>query len=408
MKKSSISRLIFDTVPQIYEAESGPHPVDLGIAGDDSRVFSTLPLSDDLKTYLAKAASIWEDLRPMTDGEVTQLIERDWIQQKFAVVWLEMKTGISSWSIIIDYFRRLSQRTVENRQITKTVVIEPGERAQGSASLADESYFKVFDWLGTTPVTYFQVDEGLGIKALEAVSLTDIKDLQGYRFYPDRLHPIISSLKDPKSIVVHLSRDRAVLIASREGVLASKRPGESWIIYDKDHLIGSVAEVMKRQLNGRTPHSENPVCVACSLFQILFDISMKRQGGLIILDHADNLSRYVVKGIERDVHSPLYRIFTHSPFNGLEFTIPEVRKLVELSSVDGALILDLQGNLVQVGSMVVSHPSALNHFGTRDAAGFSAAKFGATSFKISADGAVNMFFMIPSITGEQVHQFKLM
>lgn len=399
--------MIFDTIPQIYEAKSGHHPVEFNIAGEESSVFSILPLSDDLKTYLSTAAHIWEEVRPLTDGEITQTIEREWIQQKFAVAWLEMKTGITTWSFILDYFRRLARRTTENRWISKTIVVEPGGQVDGATSLADEYFFKIFDWLGSTPMTYYRVDEKLGIKALEAVSLTEVKDLRGYRFYPDRMHPIISNLKDPKSIVVHLSEDRSLLIADSTGIIASKRSGEHWTIYDKDHLIGSVAKVMERQL-GETATSEDPYCVACSLFQILFDISMKRHGGLLIFDHPGNLPRYVVKGIERDVHSPLNRVFTHSPFNGLEFSIPEVRKLVELSSVDGALILDLQGNLVQVGSMVLSHTSIVSHFGTREAAGFSAAKFGATSFKISADGQVTMFFTIPSRTGEEVHRFNLL
>jgi hypothetical protein len=409
MKPSSISRLIFETIPQIFEAENGHHPVDLNIAGEESEVFSMLPLSDELRTYLRNAVSIWEELRPMTDGQITQSIEREWVQQKFAVAWLEAKTGISNWPLILDYFRKLSRRTTENQQISKTIVIEPSVQVNEieTAFLQDESYYKVFDWLGSTTMTYYRVDEKLGIKALEAVSLTEIKDLKGYRFYPDRLHPIIGSLRDPKSIVVHLSGDRALLIANREGVIASKLIGESWRIYDKEHLIASVASVMERQMS-ETPRSEEPYCVACSLLQILFDISMKRHGGLIVLDHPENVARYVIKGIERDALSPLNRIFTHSPFNGLEFSIPEVRKLVELSAVDGALVLDLHGNLVQVGSMVLSHPSVLSHFGTRDAAGFSAAKFGATAFKISADGKVTLFFTLPSKTGTEVHRFDLM
>jgi hypothetical protein len=406
MKPSSVVRLIFDTIPQLYEAESGHHPVRLGFGDEEYVVYSVLPLSDDLQSYLKKAMSIWEDLRPLTDGEINQIIEREWIQQKFAVAWLEEKTGISTWNLILDYFRRLDRRTMENRQVSKTLVIEPGEQVLGAASLTDSAYFKVFDWLGSTPVTYFRVDEKLGIKGLEAVSLTEVKDLEGYRFYPDRLHPVISSIKDPNSIVVHLSEDRALLIANRDGVIASKRSGESWTIYDKEHLIGAVASVVERKINREG--AESPYCVACSLFQILFDISMKRHGGLIVLDSPENVSKYVVKGIERNIESPLNKIFTHSPFNGLEFSIPEVRKLVELSSVDGALILDLQGNLVQVGSMIVSHPSAVSHFGTREAAGYSAAKFGATSFKISADGQVTMFFTIPLKTGEEVHRFDLL
>ncbi len=407
MNPSSVSRLIFDTIPQLYEAKSGDYSIDLGITGEKSEVFSILPLSDDLKSYLKTAIAIWEDLRPMVEEEVTQIIEREWIQQKFAVAWLEARTEISTWNLILDYFRRLARRTNENQSMSKTLVIEPGSRVSGVASLTDERYFKVFDLLGSTPMTFFRVDEHLGIKALEAISLTEIKDLEGYRFYPDKLHPIVSSLGDPKSVLVHLSKDGALLVINRDGVIASKRLGQSWTIYDKDHLIGSIAKVMERQLEEAT-RSETPYCVACSLFQILFDISMKRHGGLLILDHPDNLHRYLAKGIERDVRSPLNRIFTHSQFNGLEFSIPEVRKLLELSSVDGALILDLQGNLLQVGSVVVAHPSAVSHFGTREAAGYSAAKFGATAFKVSADGQVTLFFTTPSETSQEVHRFELL
>ncbi len=407
MNPSSVTRMIFDTIPQIYEAKGGEYPVDLGIPGEKHQIYSILPFSDELRSYIKNAADIWEELRPLTEGDITQVIEREWIQQKFVVAWLKSKTGISTWDSILDYFRRLARRTIENRRLSKTLVIEPGETVSGAVSLTDSRYFKVLDWLGSTPMTYYRVDERLGLKSLEAISLTEIKDLEGYRFYPDRLHPIVSSLGNSKSVLVHLSEDGAFLVVNRDGVIASKRGGESWTIFDKDHLIGSVAKVMERQL-GEAPRSEKSYCVACSLFQILFDISMKRHGALIILDHPDNLGRYLAKGIERDDRSPLNRIFTHSPFNGLEFSIPEVRKLLELSSVDGALILDLQGNLVQVGSVVVAYPSAVSHFGTREAAGYSAAKFGATAFKVSADGQVTLFFTTPSKTSEEVHRFELL
>jgi len=407
MDESSIRRLVFETIPQIYEASGGDNLVAIEIEGEKSAVFSVIPLSNDLNTYIQKAVSIWENLRPMMDGMPSQVIEREWVQQKFAVAWLEARTGITTWPLILDYFRRLGRRTVENQRNSKTLVIEPSEVAREATSLADEGYLKVFDWLGSSPATFYRVDERLGIKALEAISLTGLQDLKGYRFYPDLLHPVISNLREPNSIVVHLSEDRALMIASREGMIASKRDGETWIIYDKDHLIMSVAKIMERQLT-ETARSESPYCVACSIFQIIFDISMKRHGGLIVLDRPENLHRYIVKGIQRDFRSPLNRIFTHSPFNGLEFSIPEVRKLVELSSVDGALVLDLQGNLVQIGSMVIPHPSAVSHFGAREAAAYSAAQYGATSFKISADGEGAMFFTTPLITGDEVHRFELL
>jgi hypothetical protein len=407
VKQTSITRLIFDTVPELYEATAGPFPVQLAIPEEESSLFSAIPLSAELKTYIQSCVAIWEDLRPMTEGEITQIIEREWIQQKFAIAWLEQKTSIKTWPLILDHFQRLSRRTTENRMLSKTVVIEPGRSAGDSARLSDSGYFKVFDWLGSSSFTFFRTDEELGIKGLEAISLTDIKDLESYRFYPDMLHPVISTLSHPDAAVVHLSEKGGLLIAGRNGILASKRVGESWSIYDRDHVIESVGEVMRRQI-GESQRADDPTCVACSLFQILFDISMKRHGGLIVLDHAKNLAQYVVKGIERIQGSPLNTIFTHSPFNGLEFSIPEVRKLVELSAVDGALILDLQGNLQQVGSMIISHPTALNHFGTRDAAAYSAARNGATALKVSADGPVSIFFTTPSLTSDEVHRFDFL
>lgn len=404
MKPLSISRLIFDTVPQLYQATDGRYPVDLHIEGETARIFAMAPLSPAIKSYLERAVKIWEDLSPMTEGDVSQIIEREWIQQKFIVDWLESKTNVTSWGTILDYFRRLSRRLTENQAMAKTIVIERGHPDGKKVKLSDAKYFKVFDWLGSSSHTYFRVTDDLEIKSLEVLSLTDVKEPEGFRFYPDVLHPVMNSLKETDVAVVHLSENGSILIADRKGLIASKRGLDSWTIYDADHVIDSVAEAMKRQLTENACATE-PGCVACSLFQVLFDICMKRHGGLIILDSPANLPQYVIKGIERDSDSPLNAIFTHSPLDGLQYSLPEVRKLVELSCIDGALILDLYGNLVQVGSMVVPHPSTLNRFGTREAAGYSAARHGATAFKISADGHMSMFFTTPEFTGSEVHHF---
>jgi hypothetical protein len=408
MNSLSISRLIFDTIPQLYEGSHGPYPVDLRIAGEDARVYSLVELSPELKRYLARATEIWEELRPMTEGEISQIIEREWVQQKFVVDWLEARTPIKSWGRILDYSRRLSRRLTENQVMSKTIMIEPGEGAAQAGlpgvSLSDPDYFKVFDWLGTSPYTYFRVDEQLRIKAFEALPYLDAGAPESFRFYPDFLHPVISSIKMPGAVIVHLSENGSILIADRDGLIASKRSLESWTIYDIDHILASVGEIVKQ------PLKDNACCnqaehVSCSLFQVLFDISMKRHGALILIDHPDKLPAYVIKGIERHSDSPLSALFAHAPSNELLYSIPEVRKLVELSSIDGAVVLDMHGSLLQVGSMIVSHPSTPNRFGTREAAAFSAAKNGAIALKVSADGDMSIFFTTPQFTSDEVHRF---
>lgn len=404
MKPLSISRLIFDTIPQLYEASHGPYPIDLRINGEEARVYSLAPLTPALKHYLERASVIWEELRPMTEGEISQIIEREWVQQKFVVDWLESRTQIQSWGSILDYVRRLSRRLTENQALAKTIVVEPGFTDSTHVKISDPDYLKVFDWLGTSPYTYFRVKEDLGIQAFEALPTADVDAPQGFRFYPDWLHPIIGSLKDPNAIVVHLSDNDNIFVADRNGLIASKRALESWTIYDIEHVMNSVALAMKGKMN-QSACQARPIPVARSLFQILFDVSMKRHGALLILDEPENLHRYVVKGIERGPHSALNSIFPHSPNAELLYTIPEVRRLVELSSVDGALILDLHGSLLQVGSMVLSHPDAPNRFGTRETAAFSAAKNGAVAFKVSADGAMSLFFTSHEFTNGEVHRF---
>lgn len=403
MNPLSISRLIFDTIPQLYEAKEGRYPVDLKLKGETTRVWSLIPLSKDLQRYLDEATRTWEELRPMTEGDITQIIEREWIQQKFIISWLESQTKIKSWGKILDYSRRLSRRLTEQQLHAKTLVIEPGLDSVEAVKLNDEDFFKVFDWLGSSHHTYFRVDEDLNIRSYEAIpGGSHTKD--GFRFYPHILQPIIENLKTDDSVVIHISENAGIMIANRDGLLASKRTFDSWTIYDIDHVLESVAEIVKPKLKSQHCKAK-PTNVACSLFQILFDVMDKRHGGLFILDKTENLPRYVIKGIEKSEDSPMKLLFNHSPTNELLYSVAEARKLVELSSVDGSVILDLHGNLLQFGSMIMAHPTAPNRFGTREAAGWSAAKYGATAFKISSDGDMSLFFTTPDITGDEVHRF---
>jgi hypothetical protein len=405
MDSTSATHLIFETVPQIFESETGPHRVLLQVEGENYPLHSLIPLSPELKEYLEICSAIWDDLKPMTDGKLTQVIERQWIQQKYAIAWLEARTRIKQWPLIIDYARRLRLRTIENQSVSKTFVIELDLADENAPRLSDEHYFKVFDWLGSNNLTYFRVDETLQIKALEAISLTDVDELQSYRFYPDFLHPILDTIKGTDAVVFHINSQGDILIANRDGILASNR-NDRWTVFDVDHLIGSVAQILDEKL-GPVIAQNDPTCVACSIFQILFDVSFKRHGGLIVIADPATMPEFVIKGIERSPNSPLNTIFTHQAFDGLEYSVSEVRKLVELSSVDGALVLDGRGNLVQVGSMIVTHPLAQNAFGARDTAAYSAAKYGATSFKVSADGAVSILFTLQAFPDGQVHRLDL-
>jgi DNA integrity scanning protein DisA with diadenylate cyclase activity len=65
--------------------------------------------------------------------------------------------------------------------------------------------------------------------------------------------------------------------------------------------------------------------------------------------------------------------------------------LIELANVDGALVFD-NDQLLAVGGIIESHPSAGNQLGARTTAARSAHLWGAYPVNVSSDGDVTVHF----------------
>jgi hypothetical protein len=72
------------------------------------------------------------------------------------------------------------------------------------------------------------------------------------------------------------------------------------------------------------------------------------------------------------------------------------------------LILDPRGNLVQLGARIRSHNETPESFGMRDMAAYSAARYGATAFKVSADGEISVFFTLSETGTHRVHRLDFL
>jgi hypothetical protein len=406
MRLDPLARLIYNTIPEVHQGLGEDIYLRQSYEEVMPDVFSVFPISPQLKEYFQQCEKILEEIRSNLSSKEYSLIEEEWIQQKFAEAWLKARTQIQNWDLVIDYTRRLARRTVENQSLSKTLVIEKGQAGNSSVSMLSQEFSKVVDWLASSQFTFLKVNERLQILSYHAISLSEVKELSSYRFYPDFLHPVLSTLTGQNSTLVHLTQQGDLVIANQDGIIASKRK-DRWTIYDPDHIVQSLAKVLNEKI-GQDIRTEDPVCVACSLFQILFDMSFRRHGGLLIIDRPDNVKLYVAGGIERNEGGPLSSIFPHSPFNGLQYSIPETRKLVELSLVDGALILDPRGNLVQLGARIRSHNETPESFGMRDMAAYSAARYGATAFKVSADGEISVFFTLSETGTHRVHRLDFL
>ncbi|WP_374030735.1 hypothetical protein [Bdellovibrio bacteriovorus] len=337
-------------------------------------------------------------------------IEHERVQQACVQIWLAQKTGISSWPKIFDYFAKAGKRTVENNRVTKTIVIDRNIDASALQllELDDPSISKVIDWLGSSTYSFLRVTESLKIIGYETVSYSSIQDPSSYLFIPGFVYPVSSQMSPGDTegrvpnVLVSTNQKGDIVISLRGSILASRRKGQ-WTIYDNRTLKNSIRDCIGcgERIIG-TPYG-----LACTLFQVLFDMSFKRHGGLIIVDRSvEDFNQYTFGGVRRGESQATDVLF---PLGSLDTTTPsaaDIRKLLELSSVDGAVLFTLDGHMQGFGAMIRSGNT--NTFGARTAAAKAAVEAGAVAFKVSSDGDISIYFKTRSTTSDTIHEIKFL
>jgi hypothetical protein len=384
MDESVATDAVISLIPGWYHSSGGKMPLKLEI-GQSPRSFYAIrnltPDMWDLKKYAEENSVRLEEFA----ASFPRPIAIDLIQEYLALNWLDLTQPAIEWRQVLAYFRELSERTYENATVTKSLIVTPNQ--DGNFDITQSKHSKIFDVLSSSPHCFIKVDKELRFVDYGEIKWEGIKDTKEYKFHPEFLHPFYSALQD-REISVHHTTRRDLIVLGRGGIIATKRKNR-WKIYDTNNLKNSLVDVLAGEYR-----------VGCNMYEILFDLSFRRHGALLIYDPSNKLSSHVVnthswitsEADETDSAHWILRERVRQINPGASKTPTRDKRLfLELASTDGALIFSESG-IKAFGAMVETHSGAKGQYGARTTAALSAFLYGAYPMKISADGDVRILF----------------
>ena len=265
--EAEIGREIIRLVPHWYEAECGPEEYSIPIGPYTARFYNHSRLPPNLSELLARICARTQEL-PL-DRFMEYAGATDVLVESFATEWLRMQSRELDWVKLIKYLETVSRRTSENLPVALTLIVRPGT---GIGDITQPHLQKFFDRLAASPYTftYLAVDADLRLMNYGSVEWSQVNNATSHKFYPEFLHPIHSVMEDT-DLVAHLTPHGDLVIMDKAGVLATKRK-KKWRIYDARQFKSSLAYCLGNR------------DVAANLIEVVFDLSFKRQGALLVYD----------------------------------------------------------------------------------------------------------------------------
>lgn len=180
-------------------------------------------------------------------------------------------------------------------------------------------------------------------------------------------------------VAVVLNRNGEILIFRDGALIFAKRRGV-WRHFTHDPII-------KRILKG----GAGKLALRQAVYETALDVSFARTGACLAIARDDQLQHVRSKIIERtesfcegnSVKARCLRSITKGQFQDIDRS-----RRQELAGIDGAIVLDRQGNILDIGSIV--HIEGGSTGGGRLAATKQLSKHG-VAIKVSADGAIQGF-----------------
>ncbi len=385
--------IVIDLVPNWYLAECGPvgHQIELG--STSVKFYTHRTPTPELKSLLDEIKislpSLFEQTKNLPKPTATEII-----QEHFALSWLNNSNSNINWEELLEYASIVSLRTYENQNVTFNYVIGKGS---GTVKVTFPELQKFLDPLSTSVFTFVRIDAELHFIDFEEIKWSEVKDTENYKFNPEFLQPIKSKLeKDEFSI--HLTNRGDIIIMNISGLLAAKRK-KRWKLYDvftlKNFFVDNMAQGTYR--------------IGANMFEIIWDLSFKRHGALLVYDpNKDVINHVVNKGSvlyeKLSENQDLARSMLSSTLKGIPMASPtyslrKKRLLLEIASLDGAVIFS-NSDILAFGAMIETNEIAGKEAGARSTAARSAFYWGGFPIKISSDGEITLYFKSRSKRGE--------
>lgn len=386
VSKDTLFEIICDIVPQYYKSKKGiGNPIIIDLDGDEYILYSFRPNTPKLKSLITFIKDEAKQFLSLDLGSIH--LERQLIERKIVNKWMQINKYDENWFEFFDFCNLIEYKTYENSNIGFTFLYKPDVATSSISVLTECKNQKILDVLAESQHTYIKIGKSWNVLEYGHVNTGEnyIED-EKYRIIPSFLEPYQSILSNGECGITRTKRGDLILY-SKDGILASCRKG-NWKIYDPYTFKNSVGDILNLKYY-----------MACNLTSILFDLSYRRHGALILFDINDSIDNIILNqnSILNKSINPLYNILKESLEKidlDARYTKDLHRPLIlELASIDGAIVFDKEGKLKSFGSIIKNHDNADNEEGARSTAAKSAFNYMKSPvFKISSDGEISILF----------------
>jgi hypothetical protein len=381
MNERFVLNAVIEAVPQWYEGTNAPWTRTL-VLGTEARTICShgepTPLLEGLLGFVEAHLANWHGQLsdPVSPAQVAA------VRRAVTLEWLRLQDATVDWLRLLAYMEYLKDRTHENHPLSRNLLITPGEGDIDITSLAVE---KVMDPLAGGERVYLHVDPNLHFLGYEEITWDQIDEASEYTYAVDFLRPFSRKVAEG-AYLAHLTRQREIVLLGREGLIAAERRNR-WYVYDPPTLREGLVEIF------------GDYNVGCNLFEIVFDLSYKRHGALLVYDPDHTVVQNVInresvlepEGRPDEVRRMLSPAAKAISLGSASRNQVKRRLLMELAGLDGAVIFDAH-SILAFGAMIRTHPDAGGVVGARTTAAVSAYMDGGTTVKVSSDGDVCILF----------------
>lgn len=292
---------------------------------------------------------------------------------------------------VFEHFRELAQQKIENRTPTFGCILDPSiEHKEGQALFPREfREIKKFKALSDGFRTAYHISKEGGLHNLVDLDRFEDRDLRGKHFYPDWAEPIARASRDGRCGIA-LSQQGDILVFDEGTLRFTFRLGQ-WQYWNHPNLVKllhdrAAAQRVSSNILGR---------VVGTIYRAALDVSFRRSGGLFVILHNRKSLRRIVRqgdaigdsrrGAADQQFDP---ILANHPIWSLARSV-----VVELASLDGAVVLDNSGRIKACGAVL--SPKRAGRLraveGSRTKVAIGASHYG-LALKVSSDGDITVYY----------------
>jgi len=297
--------------------------------------------------------------------------------------------GMSITTLFAD-LHALSEQSYENKALAFGCIIDTDERVESAHATFPREFLKAKRYKALSDgfrTAYYVSGDGalldfIDLETFETASLT------AHHYYPVWAERLARNSRE-RRYGIALSRQGDILVFDGGTLRFTHRNGR-WQYWNHNHILNLLCDRAKAQ---KVPsQTVNDVIVA--LYLGALDVSFRRSGGLFVVLHSRRKLRQIVR--LGDAIGDKSRSLADGDFDqvfwGQKIQDIEPMTLVELATLDGAIVVANDGEILAYGA-VLSPKNAGRLRGTegsRTKAAIGASNYG-LALKISSDGDIDVY-----------------